>query len=292
MEKGTLFQLKVLINRTAVRSMPSKNMKASEDFLMLILHAYTIIAAEQCQTETDTCLSLAKRVVNKFVKISLSGEQQSKQPNDMLFNYSSDLLSFCLLWHGFHDAIREGDGDRILLYWKFLTVIFQQEGHYNYAKEGLTLSIQSQLLSERKVTELKWSRTINTTGQEGHNIACDLHMEHLNCRLKRMMANVGSNKLQQPFLRIAKSLGVVSKICSNFISKSDISVSKPHHTYPSFNKDLDAILKELRSEGIFSVEDKRKLNTFKRQPILQSVKWKNVEEWAKKKIINFDNFSL
>ena len=167
----------------------------------------------------------------------------------------------------------------------------QQEGQYNYAKEEITLGIQSQLLSERKVTELKCSRTINATGQKGHNIACDLHMEHLNCQLKRMMANVGSNKLQQPFLCIAKYFGIVSQICSNFISKSDITVSKPHHTYPSFNKDLDAILKELRSEGIFSVEDKRKLTTFKRQPILQSVKWKNVEEWAKK-IINFDNFSL
>ena len=164
MEKGTLFQLKVLINRTAVKSVPSKNMKASEDFLMLILHAYTIAAAEQCQTDTDTCLTLAKRVVKKYVKISLADEQQSELSNNMLFNYSTDLLSFCLLWHGFHDAIREGDGDRILLYWKFFTVIFQQEGRYNYAKEGFTLSVQSQLLSERKIAELKWSRTINTSG--------------------------------------------------------------------------------------------------------------------------------
>ena len=161
----------------------------------------------------------------------------------------------------------------------------QQEGQYNYAKEGITLGIQSQLLSERKVTELKCSRKINATGQKGHNIACDLHMEHLNCQLKRMMANVGSNKLQQPFLCIAKYFGIVSQICSNFISKSDITVSKPHHTYPSFNKDLDAILKELQSEGIFSVEDKQKLTTFKRQPILQSVRGKMLKSGQKRSSI-------
>ena len=77
------------------------------------------------------------------------------QSSDMLYDYSTDLLTFCLLWHGFHDATREGDGDRILHYWKFLMVIFQQQGHYNYANEGLTLAIQSQVLSERKGAELK-----------------------------------------------------------------------------------------------------------------------------------------
>jgi len=170
-------------------------MKASEEFLLLILHTYTIAATEQCQTDTDTCIPLAKRIVSEFVNISMPGEQHPKPLSDMLFNYSTDLLSY-LLWHGFHDAIHEGDGDRIFTYWKFLTVIFQQERHFNYAKEGLTLTIQSQILSERKIEELKWSRTVNTSGQEGHNIACDLYMEHLNRRIKMMMADIGSNKLQ------------------------------------------------------------------------------------------------
>ena len=86
------------------------------------------------------------------------------------------------------------------------------------------------------------------------------------------MANVGSNKLQKPFLRMAKSLGVVSHICSNFASESGVSVSKPYHTYPSFIKDLNTILKELWSEGIFSVEDKRKLATFTRQQVFEMEK--------------------
>lgn len=179
-DKGTLYQLKVLINRTAVKSVPSKNMKpiATEDFLLLILHSYVIAAAEQCRESLDTCKLLSQRVVKRFVKIYLSPEQESEESlpiDDMIYNYSTDLLTFCLLWHGFHDATREGDGDRLLWYWKFLMVIFQQEGHYNYAKEGLTLTIQLQVLPERKVAELKWSRTVNVSGCSGHNIACDQH---------------------------------------------------------------------------------------------------------------------
>ena len=127
-------------------------MKPTEDFLLLILHSYVIAAAEKCWKDSDTCKLLSQRVVKRFAKIYLSAEQESKESSpidDMVYNYSTDLLTFCLLWHGFHDATREGDGDRILRYWKFLTVIFQQEGHYNYAKEGLTLAIQSQVLSKR-----------------------------------------------------------------------------------------------------------------------------------------------
>ena len=127
-------------------------MKPTEDFLLLILHTYVIAAAEKCQEDSDTCQLLAKRIVEQgFVKINLPGEQNvDSLCNDMVYNYSTDLVTFCLLWHGFHDFIREEDGNRILRYWKFLMVIFQQQGHYNYANEGLTLAIQSIVLFKRK----------------------------------------------------------------------------------------------------------------------------------------------
>ena len=105
---------------------------------------------------------------------------------------TTDLLSSGLLWHGFHDAIREGDGDRIIVYWKFLMVVFRSEWHYNYmyTNEALKLIVQSVVLSPRKVAELKWSRSINTQGRIGKNVPVDLHMEHLNQKLKMMMRNM------------------------------------------------------------------------------------------------------
>ena len=265
-------------------------MKPTEDFLLLILHSYVIAAAEKCRKDSDTCKLLSQRVVKRFAKMYLSAEQESKESSpidDMVYNYSTDLLTFCLLWHGFHDATREGDGDRILRYWKFLTVIFQQEGHYNYAKEGLTLAIQSQVLSERKVTELKWSRTVNVSGRSGHNIPCDLHMEHLNARLKKAMANVGSNKLLKPFKRVAKSLGVVNSVCQNFANESKVPVNKPYHSYPSFSKDFESIMRDLRAADIFSVIPQRTLTSFTTQPLLKNLNWSNITEWTKNKIINF-----
>lgn len=34
-----------------------------------------------------------------------------------------------LLWHGFYDNVKEAVGDRILLYWKLYSPIFQQTNH-------------------------------------------------------------------------------------------------------------------------------------------------------------------
>ena len=181
-DKGTLYQLKELIHRTSVGNDPKHRTKSSEDFLLTVLHAHIIAAAKVCCREQniEDCLACAKEVVKKFVNVQLSSQIPVANSNDMSYNYATNLLTLGLVWHGYHDAIKEGDGNRILLYWKFLIPIFHQERHYNYAKEGFHLLVQSSILSERKIMELKWSRTVNMHGRQGCNIPIDLFMEHMN----------------------------------------------------------------------------------------------------------------
>ena len=52
---------------------------------------------------------------------------------------------------------------------------------------------QSAVLSPRQSAELKSPRTANTHGRAKNNIPADLHMEHLNHRLKGMMRGLKSN---------------------------------------------------------------------------------------------------
>ena len=49
-EKGTMYQLKNLIHRTGVPNYPQDNMKAAEDFLLLLLHAHILQAATTIQS--------------------------------------------------------------------------------------------------------------------------------------------------------------------------------------------------------------------------------------------------
>ena len=75
--------------------------------------------------------------------------------------------------------------------------MIKQTGHNNYTKEEFLMLAQSAVLSSRLSTKLKWSRTVNTHGCAGNNILLDLHMEHLNCRLKGMMHGLDQILLQQ-----------------------------------------------------------------------------------------------
>ena len=285
-DKGTLSQLKHLIHRNAVGPDPKNNMKATEDFLLLILCAHVISASKQCMEAGNDCLSVANKVVTHFTKITISSQDQETHINDDAYNYATDLLTMLLVWHGFHDSVKEGDGDRILLYWKVMLPVFQQSGHYNYAKEAFLLLAQSHTLSDRKVTELKWSRTVNVHGRVGCNIPVDLHMEHLNQRLKSMIGNLGSNVHCSAIERIAKSLGVVDTVCRTFEAESEAPVNKGYCSYPSFTKDLNHILSILEEQEVYKVQEGRTLENYKSTPFFNSLKWKNINEWVKSKLIN------
>ena len=236
-----------MVHRSSVGADPSKNMKAFEDFLLVVLSAHLIVAAKVISSENLTCTEIAKEIVSKFVKISIPTIESMSDSNQTTAAsqasntsplhtstanlYAIDLVTLGLLWHGFHDAIKEGDGDHILFYWKFLLPVFKEENHYNYAKEAFNLLLQSMILSPRKLSELKWSRTINTHGKAGHNIPCDLHMEHLNRQLKRCIRSAGSNIYPMCLQCIAKSLGPVSHICSQFEKELSLSANKDYHTF-------------------------------------------------------------
>ena len=114
-------------------------------------------------------------------------EESTPEANDSVYSYAVDILTMGLFWYGFRDAVREGDAKRIVLYWKFLIPIFRQEKYYNYCNEGFLFLAQTLLLSPIEVHDITWNRTVNTSGRVGKNIPVDLHMEHLNRRLKIMI---------------------------------------------------------------------------------------------------------
>ena len=156
-------------------------MKATEDFLEVVLIVHVTTAAKDLQASSNCsgqkCTNLAKQLVTKFISVSIPSiddvtcnngsdgtiedpsevsdgtfedppEVNVEDPsevndgtiedppevNDSVYAYAVDVLATGLLWYGFRDAVREGDGDRIILYWKFLLPIFRQEKHYNYAR--------------------------------------------------------------------------------------------------------------------------------------------------------------
>ena len=182
---------------------------------------------------------------------------------DAVHVYALDILNLGLTYKGFHDAVKEGDGDRVIRYWKVLMVLFKETDKRNYSKEAFLLILQLHSLSERAATEVKWSWFVNRRGQIGCNIPCDLAMEHLNRRLKGIICIMGANVVPSALARAAKSIGSVDCVCDLFEQSVMTQQTSSKHTIAQDSKDFQLMLEILnekkysrkRLEGIIAAFD-------------------------------------
>ena len=133
--------------------------------------------------------------------------------SDRVEQYAQEVLTLGFL---FFDAIRYGDGDRVLC-WKFFFPIFKAARRSNYAIEAIIYLAEACVLLPPCLREqLKWSRLVNTTGKVGGNVAADLHMEHLNRTVKAALGNQFSNLQIETILQTGKISGLLDSVCSVF----------------------------------------------------------------------------
>ena len=112
-------------------------MKATEDFLELVVTAHVLTAAKLLQEtlpNVQGCTDLAKMLVTRFTMMSVpdipkilselnsenptqetevntgdcAQEESTPESNDSVYSYAVDILTMGLFWYGFRDAVREG----------------------------------------------------------------------------------------------------------------------------------------------------------------------------------------
>ena len=194
--------------------------------------------------------------------------------------YAREVLTMGLIWLGFNDAIKEGDGDKVIMYWRFLLLAYKHGDSRNYFIEAVNLLSQLHKLSPRLVAQLKWGRFINTHGRSGNNISADLHMEHLNRRLKTIIRNIGPNNKPATIKQAAQAMGVIINVCSQFEKEVGVSNSPDHHKRKPFHKDFDVILKTLKDQDVFTEKQHRCHPSF-------SFKQGHMEGFVKPKLVKF-----
>ena len=97
MDKGTMFQLKNLINRKNVPNDPTKTLNAAEDFLLLLLHVHVVSCAEAIISEVsvESVADLAKLIVVNYIKFPEWNVDVSEKSDttDLVHEYAKELLS-------------------------------------------------------------------------------------------------------------------------------------------------------------------------------------------------------
>ena len=281
-----MYQLRNLIHRSSVPDNPEKDMKAAEDFMRVVLEGYVVAAASQIMDSkpwNGNVAQLADEVVTKHVRILPDDIPDTK---DKVYTYACEVLSLGLLWYNYLDAIREGDGKRVMMMWKFLLVIFKKTGHRNYAKEAAVMLIQYHfLLSDCKASQLRNSRFVNTQGRVGCNIACDLYMEHLNRRFKGVIRHMGSNIQPPTLVRAAKSIGLIDDICRVFEQETAGKDESERHRKPSNLKDFRRILSQLIESEVFRKLNKRKCSISLRHCLLDKLDEEQMHSWIIERVM-------
>ena len=312
MDCGTLFQLRNLLNRRNVRKDPSDDVNACEDFFMTVTEGHILAAVMQefgmssledtpshmlfpedsysqdPLQRRDLTVKALEYVVRKLVDISTpradspGGSTVKGTVVDTVQEYARDTLSLGLLYMEFTDAIREGDGSRILRCWRYFLLIFRASHRTNYAIEAFTLLAQEKFIfSPRMALQLKWSRTINTHGRVGKNIPMDLHMEHLNREVKTALHGLGSNVTDNAIQRIGKCIQRTVSILENFDCVNRIPSQSGFHTRRSALTDISKITSQLQTAQVFKEHVGRKhqaFPTFKRN-VMDAVNVAKLKQW-------------
>ena len=70
-----------------------------------------------------------------------------------------------------------------------------------------------------------WSRCVNYSGKIGHNIPCDLHLEHLNRVLKTAIEELGANKMKEGIQRVGKCICLLANLMDAFDIETSVFIS-------------------------------------------------------------------
>ena len=193
----------------------------------------------EMSTTEDTQTSTSEDGVKK-------SKGKSKGDSDNVKMYAEEVLSLGMIYSEYSDAIREGDGERVMRCWKFLLLIFKAAQRKNYACEAFNLLSQHKfVLSPRLSQQLMWSRFINAHGGAGNNVPADLHMEHLNRVLKDGIKGLGANKTDRAITRLGKCINSIDDVLNTFDEDHQVRHTSGYHTEASAKKDIEVIMEEL-----------------------------------------------
>ena len=169
---------------------PSKNVNACEEFLEVVTSAHILASAmevvgatnlaelqasvTQSSTNSDQ-LSAIQMITNSICRQFVKGGipcndpgAKRKQSIDPIQQYAMETISMGLLFLEFKDAIREGDGERVLRCWKYFMLLFCATRHSNYCIEALRLLVlYYYILPPRYAFQMLSGRFISTHGKEG-----------------------------------------------------------------------------------------------------------------------------
>ena len=205
---------------------------------------------------------------------------------DFVYNYGCLHLSIGLLLRNADDSVKEGDGERLLRVWNFLTVFYRANNHTKYALAALRLKAsQLGLLTPREAHRLKWNRFASTKGGQGKCISRDLRLEQINKVSKESIRamgapNVNNNSIESSTKATGPLLGLLQQ------SKEDLAqgTRATHHTNKVKQQTFVTVLEQVHKKAnVFNFKAGRKYTCFPEveNDLYNGVNVKQLHRWIR-----------
>lgn len=206
--------------------------------------------------------------------------------------HSEARLAFGFLLADLQDAVKEGDGERLLRLYSVALMLFKAYGHTQYAFSTLLLTVQVNCtLSPRLAHSLTWNRFWNGKGGRGRNVSLDLHLEHLNNFLKSFLTRSGPNLTEQTASRVSRSLGIWKELMDTTDSELEVSRSTGAHHAARQTEDILILVEVFQDAELFKENPGREFSVFPkfRRDLLLKLKQSDLRAWLKSKLKEWQN---
>lgn len=190
--------------------------------------------------------------------VTTKKKDDDEDNNDYLFNYHRGKLAFGLLIFEFEDAIKEGDGDRLMDVYRIALLFYKCYGHHKYSYITLlTLVNIEAALTESQANSLKWNRFYNKYGGKGRNIPLDLKMEQLNKLLKSLFRSLGPNLDESNASRVADAIEGVELAMQSIDEDCTLTTREGYRSKDKPDSNIQQVTKDLLEKSVFKYTAKR-----------------------------------
>ena len=217
------------------------------------------------------------------------------QDSDSVFDYSCCALGFCLLARDFNDAMRRGDGGRILRLCKFYLLYFKAAGKTKYAYHTLRLLVQVHcLLTPRVAHQVVWNRFVNLSGKPDTNLALDYFLELCN-KIFKLECKAFHGKISiQSVRRISQAAQKLDRILHVSDKAAAMKSKSGKHKKLHPKEDIEALIEQQHAERIFEEQPGRYHKAYPNYPrhLLHNLSFIELQLWMKKKFKDLDGMKL
>ena len=202
---------------------------------------------------------------------------------DSIFNYHNARIQCRLLFLNIIDPIKEGDGDRLMRCYKVVLLFMYKFKHIKYAYILLLLFAKLYaLLPEKEAKSLVHNRFLNKKGKRGANIPLDLHMEHLNLFLKKLLQAMGGKITEAAAQRCARSMTVLNEVMDALYSDCDKLHRSGYHRNKNAAETVQSMANDLLQGNVFQcIPGRESYQSFKKfKSNILDIDYRDIFSWV------------